>query len=65
MTDQEYKDISIKEFPDRSYTGIDLTPRMIEVAQEKKLDHSRFLVGDSENLPFENVPGSRVKSEKT
>lgn len=43
-----------KEFPDRSYTGIDLTPRMIEVAQEKGLDHSRFLVGDSENLPFKN-----------
>lgn len=42
-----------KEFPDRSYTGIDLTPRMIEVAQAKKLNNSRFLVGDSENLPFE------------
>lgn len=46
-------ELLLKEFPDRSYTGIDLTPRMIEVAQEKKLDHARFLVGDSENLPFE------------
>lgn len=46
-------ELLLKEFPDKSYTGIDLTPRMIEVAQEKKLDHSRFLVGDSENLPFE------------
>lgn len=46
-------ELLLKEFPDRSYTGIDLTPRMIEVAQEKNLEHSRFLVGDSENLPFE------------
>ena len=46
-------ELLLKEFPDRSYTGIDLTPRMIEVAQEKQLAHSRFLVGDSENLPFD------------
>lgn len=46
-------ELLLKEFPDRSYTGIDLTPRMIEVAQEKKLTNARFLVGDSENLPFE------------
>lgn len=45
-------ELLLKEFPDKSYTGIDLTPRMIEVAQEKKLNHTRFLVGDSENLPF-------------
>ena len=31
---------------------IDLTPRMIEVAQEKKLAHTKFMIGDSENLPF-------------
>lgn len=45
ITEQRYKDMSIKEFtkfPDKSYTGIDLTPRMIEAAQEKKLDHSGF-----------------------
>ena len=45
-------ELLVKEFPDRNYTGIDLTPRMIEVAQEKKLAHTKFLVGDSENLPF-------------
>lgn len=45
-------ELLVKEFPDRNYTGIDLTPRMIEVAQEKKLVHTKFLVGDSENLPF-------------
>ena len=31
---------------------VDLTPRMIEVAQEKKLAHTKFMIGDSENLPF-------------
>ena len=25
---------------------------MIEVAQEKKLAHTKFMIGDSENLPF-------------
>lgn len=47
-------ELLLKEFPDKSYTGIDLTPRMIEVAQAKKLDHTKFLVGDSEHLPFDN-----------
>lgn len=46
-------ELLLKEFPDKSYTGIDLTPRMIEVAQEKKLAHTTFLVGDSEHLPFD------------
>ena len=46
-------ELLLKEFPDKSYTGVDLTPRMIEVAQEKKLPNAKFLVGDSENLPFE------------
>lgn len=45
-------ELLVKEFPDRNYTGIDLTPRMIEVAQAKNLPYTRFLVGDSENLPF-------------
>jgi ubiquinone/menaquinone biosynthesis C-methylase UbiE len=45
-------ELLVKEFPDGNYTGIDLTPRMIEVAQAKKLPHTKFLVGDSENLPF-------------
>lgn len=38
--------------PDGHYTGIDLTPKMIEVAQAKALPNATFLVGDSENLPF-------------
>lgn len=40
-------------FPDRRYTGVDLTPRMIETARAKGLPNAVFLVGDSENLPFE------------
>lgn len=45
-------ELLLKSFPDREYTGIDLTPRMIEVARAKQLPHTTFLVGDSENLPF-------------
>ena len=38
----------------KHYTGIDLTPRMIEVAKAKKLSNTEFVVGDCENLPFED-----------
>ena len=40
--------------PKKHYTGIDLTPRMIEVAQAKNLDGVIWVVGDCENLPFED-----------
>lgn len=39
-------------YPERHYTGIDLPPKMIEVAQSKQLPNARFIVGDCENLPF-------------
>ena len=42
-----------REYPDKHYTGLDLTPKMIETAQAKNLAGATFLVGDSENLPFE------------
>jgi len=41
------------KYPDKHYTGIDLTPQMIEVARAKKLPGVEFVVGDCENLPFE------------
>ena len=41
--------------PDRHYTGIDITPRMIEVANAKDLPGVRFVVGDCEDLPFEDA----------
>jgi len=42
------------EFPGRRYTGLDLTPRMIEVANAKDIGNARFVVGDAENLPFDD-----------
>ena len=42
------------EFPDGRYTGLDLTPRMIEVANAKGIENARFVVGDAENLPFDD-----------
>ena len=39
-------------YPDRHFTGVDITPKMIETAAAKNLPNARFVVGDSENLPF-------------
>lgn len=41
-----------EKYPDKHYVGLDLTPEMIRVAQEKRLSNTEFIVGDSENLPF-------------
>ncbi len=41
-----------QKYPDKHYTGIDLTPKMIEVAKKKNLKGVKFVVGDCENLPF-------------
>ena len=41
-----------EKFPDRHYTGIDLTPKMIEVARRKNLPNTEFVMGDCEELPF-------------
>ena len=40
-------------YPGKSYTGIDLTPAMIDKAKAKHLPNTTFVVGDCENLPFE------------
>lgn len=42
-----------KEYPEKHYTGLDLTPEMIHMAQKKNLPNTRFVVGDCEKLPFE------------
>ena len=42
-----------QEYPGRSFTGLDLTPAMIEQAKAKNLPHTTLVVGDCENLPFE------------
>jgi len=42
-----------EKYPDKKYTGIDLSPKMIEKAKEKNMENVEFVVGDCENLPFE------------
>ncbi|KAG4105507.1 methylase [Neocallimastix lanati (nom. inval.)] len=45
----------IKNYPDAHYTGIDIAEKMIEVAKKKvQNENVEFVVGDSENLPFED-----------
>ncbi|WP_234120857.1 class I SAM-dependent methyltransferase [Clostridium hydrogenum] len=41
------------ENSERSYTGIDLSENMIKIARNKELKGVNFLVGDAENLAFE------------
>lgn len=43
-----------RDCPDKNYTGIDLSEKMIETAKRKKLNRARFVAGDCENLPFED-----------
>ena len=43
-----------EKYPDRHYTGLDLTPAMIEQAKKKEIPNATFVVGDCENFPFEN-----------
>ncbi len=41
-----------KDYPDKNYTGIDLSEKMIETARKKRLEGVQFVAGDCENLPF-------------
>lgn len=41
-----------KEYPDKHYVGLDLTPEMIRKAKEKNLPNTELVVGDCEDLPF-------------
>ncbi|MBQ8942483.1 MAG: class I SAM-dependent methyltransferase [Firmicutes bacterium] len=42
-----------KKYSGKHYTGIDLTPKMIEAARAKNLSDTEFVLGDCENLPFD------------
>jgi len=42
------------EYPDKQFTGLDLTPAMIEVARAKQLPNTRLVVGDCEQMPFDD-----------
>ena len=44
----------VEKYPDRHYTGLDLTPAMIEQAKKKNISNATFVVGDCEKFPFEN-----------
>ena len=44
-----------EKYPDRHYTGLDLTPAMIEQAKAKHIANAEFVVGDCENFPFEET----------
>ncbi len=41
-----------KKYPEKHYTGIDLTPEMIEAAKAKNMPGVNLVVGDCEDLPF-------------
>jgi ubiquinone/menaquinone biosynthesis C-methylase UbiE len=43
-----------EKYPDKHYTGIDLTPEMIEVARAKNMEDVKLVVGDCEKLPFDD-----------
>ena len=45
--------VLVEKYPDRHYTGLDLTPAMIEQAKKKNISNATFVVGDCENFPFE------------
>lgn len=42
-----------EKYPDGHYTGLDLTPAMIEQAKKKNIPNAVFVVGDCENFPFD------------
>ncbi len=41
-----------EKYPEKHFTGIDLTPEMIEVARKKNMQDVELVVGDCEKLPF-------------
>lgn len=41
-----------RDIPEKRYTGLDLSPQMINVANRKQLNGTQFIVGDCEMLPF-------------
>lgn len=43
-----------EKYPEKHLTGIDITPKMIEAARAKQMDNVELLVGDCENLPFDD-----------
>ena len=42
-----------RDYPDKNYTGVDLSKKMIETARKKHRDGICFVAGDCEELPFD------------
>ena len=43
-----------EEYPNKKYVGLDLSPKMIELAKKKNLPNTEFIEGDCENMPLKN-----------
>ena len=43
-----------REYPDKCFVGVDITPEMIAKAKAKHLPNTALIVGDCEDLPFED-----------
>ena len=43
-----------QEYPEKQYTGLDLSQKMIETAKMKNLPNTTFIEGDCENMPLES-----------
>lgn len=41
-----------RDYPDKNYTGVDLSEKMIETAGKKHMEGICFIAGDCEDLPF-------------
>lgn len=41
-----------RDYPDKNYTGVDFSEKMIETAKKKRMEGICFVAGDCENLPF-------------
>ena len=46
-----------EKYPQKHFTGIDLTPEMIEIARQKNMQDVELVVGDCEKLPLANLMG--------
>ena len=42
------------QFPNKKYTGMDLSENMIKVAKKKNISNALFMTGDAENMPFKD-----------
>ena len=51
----ELIDMILKDKPEKHFTGLDISSEMIRIASEKLGSKAKFVVGDSEDLPFDDA----------